>query len=72
MFNAIFWAVGTGVSDAILHYVLPTETVTCRMLILGRGIGCGCRCATSWGDLDLIFDLVEMPLTVKIFSDFVE
>ena len=26
----------------------------------------GCRCATSWCDLDLIFDLVVVTLTYKI------
>ena len=28
----------------------------------------GCRCATSWCDLDLIFDLEVVTLTYKILS----
>ena len=28
----------------------------------------GCRCAMSWCDLDLTFDLAIVTLTVKIFS----
>ena len=37
-------------------------------LILGRDIGWGCRCAPSWCDLDLIFDLAVVTLTFKLFS----
>ena len=28
----------------------------------------GCRCATSWSDLELTFDLAVVTLTYKIFS----
>ena len=28
----------------------------------------GCRCATSWGDLDLTFDLVIVTISFKILS----
>ena len=28
----------------------------------------GCRCATSWCDLDLTFDLAVVALTYKILS----
>ena len=28
----------------------------------------GCKCATSWGDPDLIFDLAVVTLTYKILS----
>ena len=28
----------------------------------------GCRCATSWSDLDLTFDLAVMTLSLKILS----
>ena len=28
----------------------------------------GCRCATSWSDLDLTFDLAIVTLTYKILS----
>ena len=45
-----------------------SETVRCRKLILGRDIGSGCRCATSWYDLDLIFDLVIVTMSFKILS----
>ena len=46
-----------------------SETVRCRKLIFGRDIrwgggggGGGYRCATSWCDLDLTFDLVYLML----------
>ena len=42
-------------------------TIRCMKLILGRNIGWGCRCATSWCDLDLIFDFAEVTLSLKIF-----
>ena len=44
------------------------ETVRCRKLILGRTLVRGCRCATSWSDLDLTFDLAVVTLTYKILS----
>ena len=28
----------------------------------------GCRCATSWSDLDLTFDLAVVTLTYKMLS----
>ena len=28
----------------------------------------GCRCATSWSDLDLTFDLAVVTLSLKILS----
>ena len=45
-----------------------SETVRCRKLIRGRDIGWGCRCATSWSDLDLTFDLAVVTLSLKILS----
>ena len=45
-----------------------SETVRCRKLILGRDIGWGSRCATSWCDLDLTFDLAIVTLTYKTLS----
>ena len=45
-----------------------SETVRCRKFILGRDIGWGCRCATSWSDLDLTFDLAVVSLTYKTLS----
>ena len=45
-------------------YIL--ETIMCRKLILGRDIGW--RCATSFCDLDLTFDLAVVTLTYKIMS----
>ena len=43
---------GKSLSDCIL------DTVRCR----------GCRCATSWSDIDLTFDLAVVTLTYKILS----
>ena len=43
-----------------------SETVRCRKLVLGRDIGC--RCALSWCDLDLTFDLAVVTLTYNILS----
>ena len=31
----------------------------------------GCMCATSWCDLDLIFDLAIVTLTYKILSGYI-
>ena len=45
-----------------------SETVRCMKLILGRDIGWGCRCAMSWCDLDLTFDLAIVTLNLKILS----
>ena len=45
-----------------------SETVRCRKLILGRILVRGCRCATSWCDLDLTFDLAVVTLIYKILS----
>ena len=38
--------------------------------IIGQGCGWsgGCRCAISWYDLDLTFDLAALTLTFKILS----
>ena len=36
--------------------------------MLGRDIGWGRRCAMSWSDLDLTFDLVVVTLSLKILS----
>ena len=41
-----------------------SETVRCRKLILGRE----CRCAASWCDLDLTFDLV-VTLSLNILFE---
>ena len=43
-------------------------SIRCRKLILGRDIGWGYRCATSWCDLDLTFDLAVVTLSLKILS----
>ena len=48
-----------------------SETIRCRKLILGTLVGTlvrGCRCATSWYDLDLTFDLALVTLAYKILS----
>ena len=46
-----------------------SETIRCRKLILGKGkLVRMCRCATSWSDLDLTFDLAVVTLSLKILS----
>ena len=55
--------VGGGKSLSSL-YLSISETVRCRKLTLVRG----CRCATSWCDLDLTFDLAEVTLSLNIWS----
>ena len=44
-----------------------SETVRCRKLKLGVGFG-GDRCAMSWCDLGLTFDLAVVTLTFEILS----
>ena len=44
------------------------ETVRCRKLILGKGIGWGCRCATSRCNLDFTFDLAIETLSLESLS----
>ena len=63
--RAFEWAVGWK-EKVFLGCI--SETVRCRKLILGRDIGWGCRCAKSWCDLDLTFDLAVVTLTFKILS----
>ena len=48
-----------------------SETVRCRKFILGRDIGWGCRCATSWSDLDLTYDLAVVTLSLKICPGYI-
>ena len=43
-----------------------SETIWSRKLIFGKEIGSGCRCAVSWCDLDLNFDLAKVTLSLKI------
>ena len=45
-----------------------SETLECKMLILGRAIGWGggCGFAVSWCNPDLTFCLVVVTLTLKI------
>ena len=38
-----------------------------KLIFLGTLVG-GRRCATSWCDLDLIFDLAIVTLSVKVLS----
>ena len=45
-----------------------SETVRRRKLILSRDIGYECRCAMSWCDLDLTFDVAVVTLIYKILS----
>ena len=61
------WAVGqTGSRKICLDFI--SETVWCRKLILGRDIGYGVKCAASWCDLHLTFDLAVVTLSYKILS----
>ena len=43
-----------------LKNILLAISQTVKKFILDRVIGWGCRCAMSWCDLDLIFNLVIM------------
>ena len=43
-----------------------SETVRCSQFILGWDIGQKFRCAKSWCDLDLTFDLAVVTLSLKI------
>ena len=45
-----------------------SETIRCRMLIVGMDIGWGCGYTTSWCDLELTFDLTVVTLSLKIIS----
>ena len=47
-----------------------SATVRCRKLIVGKDIDGGCRCAISWCDLDLTFDLVIVTMSFKISGLF--
>ena len=62
------WALGRGGLDVVTLRLsrLYLGTVRCRKLILGRDIAWLCRCAMSWCDLDLTFDLAVITLTYKI------
>ena len=45
-----------------------SETVRCRSSYLAGTLVAGCRCATSWSELDLTFDLAVVTLSLKILS----
>ena len=47
-----------------------SETLTCKMLILGRDIGWR-RCAMSWCDINVTFDLAIVTLTFKFLSSYI-
>ena len=55
-------------SEKKLVWAVSEKTVMCNILILNRDIGWGCRCAVSWCDLNLTFDLVIVILTFIIMS----
>ena len=63
--RAIGWAGGR--REAVCAGCI-SETVRCRKFILGRDMVGGCRCATSWSDLDVTFDLAIVTLSLKILS----
>ena len=48
--------------NSSLGYI--SETARCEKLKLGIDIGGGCRCAASWCDIDLTFDLAVVTLTL--------
>ena len=45
-----------------------SETIRCRKLYLVETLVRTCRCATSWCDLDLTFDLVMVTMSFKILD----
>ena len=45
-----------------------SETIRCKMLILGSDIGWGYKSAMLWCDLDLTVDLAIVTLILKIVS----
>ena len=46
-----------------------SDTISCRKSIFGADIWLvGSRCAMSWWDFSLIFDLAVVTLTLKILS----
>ena len=45
-----------------------SETVRYRKLILGRDIGWGCRCGILWCDLDVIFVIAVVTVSLKILT----
>ena len=45
-----------------------SETMRYKMLILGKDIHWGCRCAVSWCDLDLSFELAIVTWSLKSLS----
>ena len=48
-----------------------SETVRCRKLKFGRGIGWGCKFASSWYDIDLTFNLARVTLSLKILCGLI-
>ena len=58
----VSWTVGRK------KFVWAVSQKWCRKLILGRDVCSGCRCATSWCNLDLTFDLAVVTLSLKMLS----
>ena len=58
--------------NACLNNFYPTALKGCQGIVLpmvsGWAGGLYLRCATSWSDLDLTFDLAVVTLTFKILS----
>ena len=52
----------------LLYYIRNYKVLEVK---LGRDIGWGSRCATSWCDLDLTFDLAAVILSLKIFPGYI-
>ena len=48
-----------------------SETIRCRLLILGTLVGGGGVGVQRYGDLDLTIDFVEVTLTFNILSHYI-
>ena len=64
------WTFGLGLVTLTFKILsrLYQEAGKCSKLILGRTLLRVGRCATSWCDLDLTFDLAIMTISLKIWS----
>ena len=47
------------------------NNIQCRKFILGGNIGCWCKCAKSYPNLDLIFDLAIVTPEFKFFLGYI-
>ena len=42
-----------------------SETMRYKKMILGRNMEWGCKCLVPWCDIDITFDLEDVPLTLS-------